>query len=41
MAGQIAGMLNTPMSCQEIVEKLIRGAAQVMETRTVRFGKEG
>lgn len=41
MAGQIAGMLNTPMTCQAIVEKLIYGAEQVIEARTARFGKEG
>lgn len=41
MSGQIAGMLNEPMTCQAIIEKLIHGAEQVLHTQTARFGKEG
>lgn len=41
MSGQIAGMLNAPMTCQAIVEKLIHGAEQVIHARAARFGKEG
>lgn len=41
MSGQIAGMLNESMTCQEIVEKLIHGAEQVIHARAARFGKEG
>lgn len=40
MSGQIAGMLTERTTCEQIMDKLVHGAQQVLSARYARFGKE-